>query len=191
MAAVARVLGKLFAGNRAAGAGDGKFRKTRLERSDAERPGDALRRGRRAGKLDSELVVLRADVRSARLRRPRHSARCAARDIVVHFKQNMDSDEGLKVIEDMEIEDTVTSCCSGSPDVVALSLPEHRREIVTSATKRIAQSNSHEINGMFSESGARKNDILIYRNYSDKSSVALLVRLIHDLRTRLAGFLYR
>jgi sugar-phosphatase len=60
-----------------------------------------------------------------------------ARDIVIHFKPDIDPDEGLKLIEDMEVEDTGDIVLLPGAQALLHSLPMHRWTIVTSATKRL------------------------------------------------------
>lgn len=60
-----------------------------------------------------------------------------ARDIVIHFKPDIDPDEGLKRIEDMEVEDTGDIVLLPGAKALLHSLPEPRWTIVTSATKRL------------------------------------------------------
>jgi sugar-phosphatase len=60
-----------------------------------------------------------------------------ARDIAIHFKPDIDPDEGLKLIEDMEVEDTHDIVLLPGAKALLHSLPKHRWTIVTSATKRL------------------------------------------------------
>jgi sugar-phosphatase len=60
-----------------------------------------------------------------------------ARDIAIHFKPDIDPDEGLKLIEDMEVEDTGDIVLLPGAQPLLQSLPAHRWTIVTSATKRL------------------------------------------------------
>ncbi|MEO6922887.1 MAG: HAD-IA family hydrolase [Bryocella sp.] len=60
-----------------------------------------------------------------------------ARDIAIHFKPDIDPDEGLKLIEDMEVEDTGDIVLLPGALPLLESLPKQRWTIVTSATKRL------------------------------------------------------
>jgi sugar-phosphatase len=60
-----------------------------------------------------------------------------ARDIVIHFKPDIDPDVGLKLIEDMEVEDTGDIVLLDGAHRLLESLPEERWTIVTSATSRL------------------------------------------------------
>jgi sugar-phosphatase len=60
-----------------------------------------------------------------------------ARDIVIHFKPDIDPDEGLKLIEDMEVEDTADIVLLPGAFRLLESLPQERWTIVTSAGRRL------------------------------------------------------
>ncbi len=60
-----------------------------------------------------------------------------ARDIVILLNPNIDPDEGLKLIEDMEVEDTHDIVLLPGAQALLNSLPKDRWTIVTSATKRL------------------------------------------------------
>ena len=59
-------------------------------------------------------------------------------DIVQSLKPDIDPEEGLRVIEDMEIEDTADLIVLPGVKALLESLPVERWAIVTSATRRIA-----------------------------------------------------